>query len=499
MHILPKQLLCHRRVLLVIAILVAMLGVWLVRGQLHHMDRVFFQPSTRGYQGLVLYLLGDYRRAVTSYRIHFAQGFGAEGGHAANAEQALLQGDPVAAEAIATQRLALEPEDREAQLDLAQSRLQLGNHQGARKTVASLAAQHPNDPDRLVLSSLIAAREREYDIAIREINHVLRDSEIASRLSLFFLLMDTVGELMGLESSQRPYALLSTYFRYLRIYDRSQGRAVIRYAEQAIARNDYPGEAYLSLGVVYDKEEDVDRALVAFLKAVESQPDLAVAYWWASIEYGKRGDMANEFRMAKMASHAQPGDNVYEERLTYVLIEKLGDYRQALQLVHEQLAIDQSSASALGRLGYLHSLLGEFHEAITYYGNAIALEPTDPRYYDGLGYSLGNLDRITEAEVAFGTAISLDPTRGSSHKGLASLYDKKRRWSAAIPEYEAAFKLGAMTLNEYSRLCALYHLAGQYGQAARCFKDVLARDPSNIQAQRMYPYTLKNLRGGVSS
>jgi tetratricopeptide (TPR) repeat protein len=185
--------------------------------------------------------------------------------------------------------------------------------------------------------------------------------------------------------------------------------------------------------------------------------------------------------------------------LTFVLIEKLGDYRQALQLVHEQLAIDQSSASALGRIGYLHSLLGEFHEAITYYGNAIALDPTDPRYYDGLGYSLGNLDRINEAEVAFGTAITLDPTRGSSHKGLASLYDKKRRWSAAIPEYEAAFHLGAMTLNEYARLCALYHLAGQYGHAARCFKDVLARDPSNLQAQRMYPYTLKNLRGGVSS
>jgi tetratricopeptide (TPR) repeat protein len=392
MPILPKQLISLRRILPVLTILVVLVAVWRVGDQLQHMDRGFFQPSARGVQGLVLYLVGYYRGAATAYRAHFTQNAGAGGEQAANSEQALLQGDPVTAEAIARTRLAQEPEHFDARLDLGQSRLQLGDHSGATEAVALLAGTYPNDPDRLVLSSLIATHAHEYDVALRDINLVLRNRQTASRHSLFILLMDTVGELIDVDASRRPFALVATYLRYLRMYDRSQGQAVIRYAEQAIARNDHPGEAYLCIGIVYDKEGDVDRALTAFLQAVESQPALAVAYWWASIEYGKKGDLANEFRMALMAAHAQPGDDLYEERVTYVLVEKLGDYRQALQRVHQQLEIGQSSASALGRIGYLHSLLGEFREAVTYYNQAIAIEPKEPRYHDGLGYSLGNLD-----------------------------------------------------------------------------------------------------------
>lgn len=499
MPILPKQLLYLRRILSVIAILVVMPAVWRVGDQLQHMDRGFFQPSARGIQGLVLYLVGYYRGAATAYRAHFAQHAGAGGAQAANSEQALLQGDPATAEAIARKRLAQEPEHFDARLDLGQSRLQLGDHSGATEAVTLLAGTYPNDPDRLVLSSLIATHAQKYDVAIRDINLVLRNRETASRHSLFILLLDTVGELIDVDASRRPYALVATYLRYLRMYDRSQGQAVIRYAEQAIARNDHPGEAYLCIGIVYDKEGDIDRALKAFLQAVESQPALAVAYWWASIEYGNHGDLAGEYKMAMMAARAQPDDEFYDDKLAHVLVEKLGDYRQALLLAQQRLETNESSASALGRIAYLHSLLGEFHEAVTYYEKAIVLEPKDPRFFDGLGYSLGNLDRIDQAETAFRAAITLDPTRGPSHKGLAYLYDKRRRWSAAIPEYEAAFRMETPAIDEYARLCALYHLAGSYVQAAACFKEVLARDPNNLQAQRMYPYTLKNLGRGVSS
>jgi tetratricopeptide (TPR) repeat protein len=251
--------------------------------------------------------------------------------------------------------------------------------------------------------------------------------------------------------------------------------------------------------VVYDKEQNVDQALEAFMNAIKHQPRLALAYWWASIEYGKRGELANEFKMAMMASRIQPDDEFYDEKLAYVLVEKLGDYRQALLLAQQRFESNQHSASAVGRMAHLHTLLGEFNEAVTYFETAIALEPTDPRYFDGLGYSLSNLDRIEQAEEAFRAAINLNPYRGASHRGLASMYDKKRRWSAAIPEYEAAFRIEAPGLDEYARLCALYHLAGSYVQAAACFKEVLARDPDNLQAQRMYPYTIKNLGRGVSS
>jgi tetratricopeptide (TPR) repeat protein len=459
------------------------------------MDSMFFQPSVRGIQGLVLYLLGDYTSAAKSYRAHFAS----QSRHEASAEQALLQGDAVSAEERAKQTLAHEPEDRDAWLDLSQSRLLLGDYAGAKNAATQLSAKHPNDPDRLVLSSLIATKAHDYDIAMRDMNLVLRNRGTASRLSLFILFMETVGELTDLQRGRRPYALLATYFRYLRIYDGSQGRVVIRHAEEAIKRNDHPGESYLSIGVVYDKKGDVDQALAAFLSAIERQPDLALAYWWASIEYGNHGDLAGEYKTAMMAFRTQPDDEFYDDKLAYVLVEKLGDYRQALLLAQQRLEINQNSASALGRIAHLYTLLGEFNEAVTYFKKAIALEPTDPRYFDGLGYSLSNLDRIDQAEEAFRTAITLNPYRGASHKALASMYDKKRLWSAAIREYEEAFRMEAPAIDAQARLCALYHLVGSYAQAAACFKEVLAKDPDNLQAQRMYPYTLKNLGRGVSS
>lgn len=82
--------------------------------------------------------------------------------------------------------------------------------------------------------------------------------------------------------------------------------------------------------MVHARQRRRERALAAFLKAVEVNPRHAEALRWAGVVYGQMGGLANEYRMARAASEAAPGDPYYIEDLAFLVIDKLGDFRQAV-------------------------------------------------------------------------------------------------------------------------------------------------------------------------
>jgi hypothetical protein len=61
--------------------------------------------------------------------------------------------------------------------------------------------------------------------------------------------------------------------------------------------------------VVYDMQGRHGRSLEALLKAIEIDPQHADALGRASVKYGDRGDVVNEYRMANAAFEAAPADS----------------------------------------------------------------------------------------------------------------------------------------------------------------------------------------------
>jgi tetratricopeptide (TPR) repeat protein len=226
---------------------------------------------------------------------------------------------------------------------------------------------------------------------------------------------------------------------------------------------------------------------------VEADPGHAEAHRWAAETYGERGDLPNEYRMARGAFRAAPGNPLYFRVYHEVLTEKLGDYRQALAAAQEALATGPD-VEVHWRLGYLYGYLGDDERSVTHYRQAAALDPGNPDLVEGLANGLRNLGRAEAAIAAYRQALVVAPHRARTHRLLARVYHDRGRWKDAIHAYEQAIALGDRDTATLENLSAVYHVTSKFDRAEACFRDVLAADPQNPRALRLLPEVRENLR-----
>jgi len=477
-----------------VVVTIVLVLVWLfLRQQVVRMDARFFRLSVPGIHGLLLYLTGDYRGAARAYRAHLRRAI--ENGDSLGdpAFDALVAGNLDVAERRAKEALEDNATAIHALLTLGEIALERRDHAQAREIFGLVLQRHPDQFDALLLQSVVQARAQDHSAAVATLNRAFRTNTVETRPTAFLSALETAGELARRPAEEQPLCLLAHYYRYFRIFDPSNARPASRYARKAIAAGDRPADAYLTLGVLYSKEGRREQALEAFLKAVEVDPRHAEAYRWAAQMYADRGDLPNEYRMARGAFLAAPADPFYLRDYHWVLTEKLGDYRQALAVAQAAVAITPD-VEVHWRLGYLYGFLGDDDRSVVHYRQAAKLDPGNPELAEGIGNGLRRLGHLEEAIGAYRQALAISPQRGRTRVLLAGLHHDRGRYQDAIREYERAFALGERDATAFENLCALYHVTSRFARAQDCFQAVLAADPQNPRALRLLPEIRENLR-----
>lgn len=486
-----SKLSLRARLLLAMALLAA---IAVLREQAVGMNAVLFQRSLPGAKALLLYAVGDYAGAARAYRAHFRQRVQSGRGVGSPASNALIAGNLKLAERLARAELERTPAVIEPMLilgEVALERRELAEASAMFRRVLDREADHL---DALMLASVAHARAGAYGDAIEAVNRALRHDAVGLRLTGFLSVMATTGELGRRPVSERPLCMLAHYHRYLRVFDGSQARPATRYAERAIAAGDRPADAYVTLGAIHDKRRKPEDALIAFLKAIELEPKHAEAYRRAGVIYADRGDDGNAYRMFKAAFEAAPSDPFYILPLDHVLMQRLADPYQVVEVMSRALEVNPDNVRAHDRLGYAYGFIGDQDRSIEHYRKAIALEPRNPALHEGLGWELDRMGRIDDAVAAYRRAMAVAPARYQSHTLLANVYHRRYKFSEAIAEYEIALRLGEPRVEEQSALCVLYHSTSQFERGLACFRSVLTRDPSNVRARRMLAESENNVR-----
>jgi len=352
----------------------------------------------------------------------------------------------------------------------------------------------PDDVEVLLLLSLAHARRDAPGEAIVALTRALRHNAAGARLTIFLGILETTGDLASRQRAERLPCLLAHFHRYLGGFDASNERRAIAYAEQAILVGDRPADAYMALGILLDKQGQRDRALEAFLKAAEIDPRHAEAYRWAAFIYSDRGDLLNEYRIARAAFDSAPADPFYLEHIDHVLTERLGDPHGLVTVMQRALEASPDNVRAHARLGYAWGFIGDQARSLSHYEQAIRLEPDNPVLHEGLGAALHRLDRAEEAIAAYRRAAEVAPRRYQPHTALADIHHGARRYRDAIVEYETAVRLGEPTLGKQAALCAAYHAVSEFQRAIDCSQRVLGRDPSNPVALRVLPESANDVR-----
>ena len=444
--------------------------------------------------GLGYYLVGDYAKAAQAYRTHYKKEV--ESGQLTGdpIQDALLLRDFAKARALIGKALAEQPDDPALLATAGEIELEDDRPAEALQKLSSVLQSEPLNRDALLLAAVARARLQSFGQAIDNLKTALRPSAEGSWGRGFLLTLETTGMLASSGSEPKPLCLLAHYYRYLRIYDSSNARRAIRVARKAIGAGDRPDDAYLTIGVVLEKEGKREQALQPILKAIEINPKNAEAYRWAATLYKHRGgDLQNEFLMWKGAFEVNSDDPSYRRAFINFLVRRFGDYPQALRVSLEGLERSSQDVELLKDACDIYLALGEYERAIAQCRQATVIQPKDAGAYGLIGFSLWRLQRIPEAVAAYKKAMSVDPSHAASHVGLAAIYQEQRQFRQAIEEYEESFRVGNRSPDDETSLCGLYLVESEYPKAASCLKRALKRNPDNKAAQHLYTYARKNL------
>jgi tetratricopeptide (TPR) repeat protein len=474
------------RTLVIAAVLLVVLLASL--DQLAWMNRRFFGASPMAARALAHYLAGDYAGAARFYREDLRRGVARVPAEQAGAWVALAAGDVERAEAQALMESRKAPTDPEPLLTLAEIALARRDLTTALSLTTRVLALRRDDYDALLVTAVARARQGAYSPAVDALARALRYEATERRPTVFLAVLEVVGDLDDKPFQEQPTCLLAHLHRYLRIYDPVQARLASRYAQRAIEVGNRPDDAHVTLAVMHAKQHRPSRALAAFKQALAVNPRNTAALLGAARYHADRGETADEYRLLRTAFEADPEDPFVVWAFHRLLVEKLGDYRQALALAEAAVARNARDGEAWWRLGHVHAHIGDQRQALRAYEQAVALLPRSPVLQGNLGDALARLGRDEEAFTAYQRSVALDPFRFQPHFGLGALHGKAQRWQRAIEEYEAAASLGGGVA---VGLCELYWRTGRQDAAAGCVNVVLTRDPDDLQGLAL----LEHLRG----
>jgi len=187
----------------------------------------------------------------------------------------------------------------------------------------------------------------------------------------------------------------------------------------------------------YDKVENLQNAITAFLRALETDPTYALAYTGLGEAYWQRYRESQEIQWVKPAQEA----------------------------CSRALAIDTRLAPAHVCMGMVASGTGQYQKAVTEFERALELEPTRDDAYRGLAEAYEHLGDLPQAETTYRRAIELRPHYWAGYSWLGALYYENNRFSDAEAMFKQVIALVPESIRGYSNLGAALNGEGRYQDA----------------------------------
>lgn len=257
--------------------------------------------------------------------------------------------------------------------------------------------------------------------------------------------------------------------------------------------------AHINLGLLYEKENDPDRAIREFEKAcalLPQNPDahfnIANVYYniglydEAERKYKKTLDLkpgsipVKHFLMAAQAQMSvqdkqfskakslyekiladKPGEPIFYNNFGS-LLEKMGDYTGALTAYKEATRLDPTYAISYFNLGYIYDRMMNARRAIGYYKKFLEFHPDDKIALNNLGWDYFVLGENDKAIYYYKKAAALDENFTYPVNNLGWLYIKTGKYEEAATCYAQVLKKDPKNALAYNDLGYLYYLKGMY-------------------------------------
>ncbi len=245
------------------------------------------------------------------------------------------------------------------------------------------------------------------------------------------------------------------------------------------------GRGYL---LHYQDEENVDRAILSFERAIEEDPGFALAHAGLAEACYRKFRASRDVAWADRAVEhsgraAELDDSLAAVRNTLGLAyTATGRYEEAAQEFQRALESDPVNADAYRGLARAYRFLGDLGEAETTYRRSIELRPDYWAGYHDLGAFYLRSGRYAEAAEQFLEVMELTPGNTKACNNLGMAYYNLGRAAEAIEILERSIEIRPNRI-AFNSLGTIYYYEGRYADAARMMERAMEwEDHSDFRA-----------------
>ncbi|XP_033116202.1 UDP-N-acetylglucosamine--peptide N-acetylglucosaminyltransferase 110 kDa subunit-like isoform X1 [Anneissia japonica] len=237
----------------------------------------------------------------------------------------------------------------------------------------------------------------------------------------------------------------------------------------------------------------LDEAKACYLKAIESQPNFAVAWSNLGCVFNSQGEIWLAIHHFEKAVTLDPNfldayinlGNVLKEARIYD--RAVAAYLRALQL-------SPSHAVVHGNLACVYYEQGLIDLAIDTYRRAIELQPHFPDAYCNLANALKEKGQVQDAEECYNSALRLCPTHADSLNNLANIKREQGKTEEAIRLYCKALEVFPEFAAAHSNLASVLQQQGKLQEALMHYKEAIRISPTFADAYSNMGNTLKEMQ-----
>jgi tetratricopeptide (TPR) repeat protein len=230
--------------------------------------------------------------------------------------------------------------------------------------------------------------------------------------------------------------------------------------EGSLTRNPKDTASLLMVGMLYEKKEDYAKAVAAYERLLQVQPDSVLALnnlAYVLAEHLKQPDKAHD--LARRARESDPNNPYVADTLGWILCKR-ADYGRALSLFQEATEKLPEEPEVMFHLGMAHYALGEEAPARLAFQKAIQLnkefngQPEAERRLALLNLDTTAADATAMAALESRLREQADDTVALLR--LAAVHEKAGAFDQAKATYERVLKSNPRAVLALSRLAELY-------------------------------------------
>jgi tetratricopeptide (TPR) repeat protein len=248
--------------------------------------------------------------------------------------------------------------------------------------------------------------------------------------------------------------------------------------EDTVKKAPFESKGYFFLGKECEADGLMEKAIVAYKKCIELNPDVAGAYNNLGIAYTaiSMTDLAiDQFSRALELDPFSPRLHI---NLGSVYIAK-GMTDKAIEHYKSVLKIQPGYMEAYNNLGEAYMTIGMTVQAIEQYETALKFDPRLAEAYFNLGKAYLATGDVEKAEDQFRTALEVRPDDAGLQSDIGSAYLEAGDADKALEHFEVALELTPDNAVTHSNLAAAYQSKGMIDKTIEHYRAAAKFEPRN--------------------